>query len=325
MEIWAELCLMRFMCAVTLTGTGWIQSRFQTWKYNHFKFGNRNSIFQIKILLVRWFVNELIQMHSIWFPSINGLDWDIDCLNRTNPPRRKTSSKFTWFLSDCCKTHLLSCEFRFESVLGSVLKPVETGPRTRGRGTAGGGASRWQHLSGFGGIRRQNALLNFDHLKICSRRTWRDDDEAPKLTAPPLRGLFPPRLVLTSDLESCRAAWQQVILAQKQPKYCCYKFFQKHILIAGIIYTVYRAPVQPEVQHAPPVPELWGETVVGIWKDILMKKKKQVMGWLTPALENWYKPCMIECPCSAPGRCKLACRKPDHWLNGQLNKKWFRF
>ena len=67
---------------------------------------------------------------------------------------------------------------------------------------------------------RQNALLNFDHVKFCSRQTWRDDDEAPKLTAPPLRGLFPPRLVLTSDLESCRAAWQQVILALKQPKYC---------------------------------------------------------------------------------------------------------
>ena len=67
---------------------------------------------------------------------------------------------------------------------------------------------------------RPNALLNFDHVKFCSRQTWRDDDEAPKLTAPPLRGLFPPRLVLTSDLESCRAAWQQVILALKQPKYC---------------------------------------------------------------------------------------------------------
>ena len=63
-------------------------------------------------------------------------------------------------------------------------------------------------------------FLNFDHLKFCSRQTWRDDDEAPKLTAPPLRGLFPPRLLLTSDLESCRAAWQQVILALKQPKYC---------------------------------------------------------------------------------------------------------
>jgi len=41
--------------------------------------------------------------------------------------------------------------------------------------------------------------------------TWREEVEAPKLTAPPLRALPPPRRVLTSDLESCRAACQRGI------------------------------------------------------------------------------------------------------------------
>ena len=127
-------------------------------------------------------------------------------------------------------------------------------------------------------------------VKIMIKRTWREEVEAPKLTAPPLRALPPPRRVLTSDLESCRAACQRGISFDNKIEEYRNKDYHLGSQQTGTTHPCKhlrsRLTLEPDAKYSDG------------------RQHSDCRWW------GRCKPCMIECSCSAPRRRKLARGKP---------------